>query len=430
MAWLTVILSAVFIQPRSGSVNEGSDSLLSANVSCPSLSPSPSPIPQTFSIDSPQPSITGSFCDPRQLLVGPNEATVIITKSSEFPPLPILCVEDEDESKIILGGSPTLSQSHEEQDLSSLASTPEASTAELPAFTVSSDFDSEDEFEGFVDFAPTDNVFYNGGKRQRVSTLSSISEEDFLTEEAFEDLEETEAFASAGLPSPPESNATGRRDSEDATPAKPKRKSSKKMKKSTSPADADATAQEQSSTSQQAADSSAQGTTATDNSAPAPEEEQDSPNPTPHVNRRGRKQSLTEDPSKTFVCTLCNRRFRRQEHLKRHYRSLHTHDKPFECTECGKKFSRSDNLAQHARTHGSGAMVLGVIGDDGMPQYAVPYDDETGMLGHRLYEAAAAAAARSASGSSSGSLTDSEGSFHESPSSEKKNKKRKKDESL
>jgi isoaspartyl peptidase/L-asparaginase-like protein (Ntn-hydrolase superfamily) len=40
----------------------------------------------------------------------------------------------------------------------------------------------------------------------------------------------------------------------------------------------------------------------------------------------GRKRSLTEDPSNTFVCTLCNRRFRRQQHLKRHYRSLHTHD--------------------------------------------------------------------------------------------------------
>src|SRR5690606_9029206 len=63
--------------------------------------------------------------------------------------------------------------------------------------------------------------------------------------------------------------------------------------------------------------------------------------------RRGRKQSVTDDPSKTFVCTLCSRRFRRQEHLKRHYRSLHTQDKPFECNECGKRFSRSDNLSQH-----------------------------------------------------------------------------------
>ncbi|KAI5286958.1 hypothetical protein KEM54_006349 [Ascosphaera aggregata] len=78
------------------------------------------------------------------------------------------------------------------------------------------------------------------------------------------------------------------------------------------------------------------------------------------VNRRGRKQSLTEDPSKTFVCTLCGRRFRRQEHLKRHYRSLHTSDKPFECSECGKKFSRSDNLAQHARTHGNATVIMNV----------------------------------------------------------------------
>ncbi|OAA67520.1 cutinase G-box binding protein [Cordyceps fumosorosea ARSEF 2679] len=74
--------------------------------------------------------------------------------------------------------------------------------------------------------------------------------------------------------------------------------------------------------------------------------------------RRGRKQSLTEDPSKTFVCDLCNRRFRRQEHLKRHYRSLHTQEKPFACNNCGKKFSRSDNLAQHARTHSGGSVPL------------------------------------------------------------------------
>jgi uncharacterized Zn-finger protein len=82
----------------------------------------------------------------------------------------------------------------------------------------------------------------------------------------------------------------------------------------------------------------------------------DAPTPAPVV-RRGRKQSLTEDPSKTFVCHLCTRRFRRQEHLKRHFRSLHTKDKPFSCGECGKKFSRSDNLSQHARTHGSAIQV-------------------------------------------------------------------------
>ena len=39
-----------------------------------------------------------------------------------------------------------------------------------------------------------------------------------------------------------------------------------------------------------------------------------------------------------------------KEHLKRHYRSLHTHDKPLECTDCGKKFSRSDSLGLHQCT--------------------------------------------------------------------------------
>lgn len=109
----------------------------------------------------------------------------------------------------------------------------------------------------------------------------------------------------------------------------------------------------------------------------------------PLVTRRGRKQSLTEDLSKTFVCELCNRRFRRQEHLKRHYRSLHTQDKPFECHECGKRFSRSDNLSQHARTHGSGAIVMGLledgemIGDDGD-------GDQIQSLGSVLFRVAAA----------------------------------------
>src|SRR5690606_37390269 len=57
----------------------------------------------------------------------------------------------------------------------------------------------------------------------------------------------------------------------------------------------------------------------------------------------------------------CGRRFRRQEHLKRHYRSLHTREKPFSCPECGKKFSRSDNLSQHTRIHGSGAIVMDIV---------------------------------------------------------------------
>ncbi|SCV16282.1 uncharacterized protein CGFF_05615 [Nakaseomyces glabratus] len=38
---------------------------------------------------------------------------------------------------------------------------------------------------------------------------------------------------------------------------------------------------------------------------------------------RGRKPSLVPDLSKQFGCEFCDRRFKRQEHLKRHIRSLH-----------------------------------------------------------------------------------------------------------
>lgn len=71
------------------------------------------------------------------------------------------------------------------------------------------------------------------------------------------------------------------------------------------------------------------------------------------VNRRGRKQSTEYDPSKIYGCTMCTRKFKRQEHLKRHFRSLHTGEKPFNCEICNKKFSRNDNLGQHMKIHTS-----------------------------------------------------------------------------
>ncbi|GAV56268.1 hypothetical protein ZYGR_0BB00450 [Zygosaccharomyces rouxii] len=66
---------------------------------------------------------------------------------------------------------------------------------------------------------------------------------------------------------------------------------------------------------------------------------------------RGRKPSPILDATKHFGCEYCDRRFKRQEHLKRHVRSLHMCEKPFGCHICGKKFSRSDNLNQHIKTH-------------------------------------------------------------------------------
>lgn len=66
---------------------------------------------------------------------------------------------------------------------------------------------------------------------------------------------------------------------------------------------------------------------------------------------RGRKPSLHYDDSEVFKCELCERRFKRQEHLKRHVSSLHMGERPYQCDICLKSFSRSDNLSQHKRIH-------------------------------------------------------------------------------
>ncbi|ABN68060.2 zf-C2H2 Zinc finger, C2H2 type [Scheffersomyces stipitis CBS 6054] len=69
---------------------------------------------------------------------------------------------------------------------------------------------------------------------------------------------------------------------------------------------------------------------------------------------RGRKENKEADmvdSTKIYLCNYCSRRFKRQEHLKRHFRSLHTFEKPYDCTICNKKFSRSDNLNQHLKIH-------------------------------------------------------------------------------
>lgn len=74
----------------------------------------------------------------------------------------------------------------------------------------------------------------------------------------------------------------------------------------------------------------------------------------PKIRTRGRKEDKAadmEDQSKIYVCGYCSRRFKRQEHLKRHFRSLHTSEKPYECPICQKKFSRTDNLNQHLKVH-------------------------------------------------------------------------------
>ena len=333
-------------------------------------------------------------------------------------------------------------ESHFNKPFESLAA---STLGGLPSFNSFSDLDSESEFvTDLGKLPPADSEGYISNKRQRLDLLS-FDEEEFLSEDSFEDFEDLDQFPSVSLPTVPESGVPYFASDDGQYKMKSKRRNTtKKPKKSSSETDALTTESDPIQIHSHAA-GSPQQTSGSQQTSTAPDSQvgssdgnaANSSTDTPAasnqpVARRGRKQSLTEDPSKTFVCTLCSRRFRRQEHLKRHYRSLHTHDKPFECNECGKKFSRSDNLSQHSRTHGSGAIVMGVLEDGELPptENSGSLDDgDTGALGAVLFEAAQAAAAN-ASSSSSSSGSSVRDSLSPAPSIEnaKSIKKRKRDE--
>jgi 5-methylcytosine-specific restriction endonuclease McrA len=311
-------MTPVFLQSGSNSV-DGSYHLAAGNMQ--SFSPSPSPVPRSVISEN-------EVCDPRNLSIG----------SMEHSTLPTFSAPEEEHTMM-------KTNMHEAQPMIS-NNTDFTNFANLPTFELPFELDVEDDFSGFASFTGPEPVHFNGSKRQRLDVAPGLVEDDgFFSEESFSD----EEFASGSFSpatsqySVPEYSA--------AAVVKPKRKCSKKCD---APAHLHQTAEASENSAVQVSEAPSEG-------SEAPESAVGTPSQGGNASRRGRKQSLTEDPSKTFVCTLCSRRFRRQEHLKRHYRSLHTHDKPFECTDCGKKFSRSDNLSQHQRTHGAGTMVMGVL---------------------------------------------------------------------
>lgn len=325
-------MTPVYIQSQPGrapSLTSNASDLFSATSA-------PSPAAYARSVASEQ---DVDFCDPRNLTVSAGSANTTLAPELSLDALEGLKSATNSRTTVAAPTQPAFDF-----------------TTPLPngvLFEDLSDIESDEDFvSSFVNLGGEHESADCG--RPRACTGSSVVSlghgSCFGDEELSFDDHEAFQFT---LPSPP--STTGSMDDEHQ--AKRVKKSHKKDSRSAAPMMSVAASGESQTAEVQ---ESSQDAAASDSGASSGSENGTTPLPAP-VNRRGRKQSLTEDPSKTFVCELCNRRFRRQEHLKRHYRSLHTHEKPFECNECGKKFSRSDNLAQHARTHGSGAIVMDLI---------------------------------------------------------------------
>lgn len=304
-----------------------------SNISCPSLSPSPAPYARSVSSEN-----DVDFCDPRNLTVS---AAANSTLSSEFS----LNGLGEDETSYSEQGSiDTSAFSQPVFDFSP------AIASGLPAFEELSDFESEDDLSSLVQSGEVSRPRACTG-----SSVVSLGHGSFIGDEDF-GFDDSDSFSFSALPSPPASIEAVEEGHKDKRQKKNNDKDNQAIQPimHTAAAAADNQSAEIDERSEEASPAPS------DSNSSAGDDTPSAPAPAP-TTRRGRKQSLTEDPSKTFVCDLCNRRFRRQEHLKRHYRSLHTQEKPFECHSCGKKFSRSDNLAQHARTHDSSAMAMDLI---------------------------------------------------------------------
>lgn len=396
--------AVVYLQPAPIASPAPTGSYLLSTSDCPSLSPSP--VPNCKPVVS-EPEV--SFCDPRNLTVASNT-------SGNSTPLPTLCTGDDEEHQLLVRGDAFI-QPQEPRKTPTPADF--LALSGLPHFEPLFELDAEEEFQGLVQYPNVENVNFLCNKRQRTDLLPIVSEEDSFGEESFSDFDDE--LASSGLLTPCGTDASFSAESMSLT-SKPRRRSSKKSTQSEDSFDSESYFDMEEATEDQnmgGAAATPSGNHASEHAVGSSSDDAGHGSAQTPVSRRGRKQSLTEDPSKTFVCTLCSRRFRRQEHLKRHYRSLHTREKPFECTDCGKKFSRSDNLSQHQRTHGTGSMVLGVLDGTQFPQQEQMVPDPQ-VMGRVLFDAAATVS----SGSSVSSLSD-----RASPSSDKKNKnKRKRDE--
>ncbi|KDN63352.1 hypothetical protein CSUB01_09882 [Colletotrichum sublineola] len=362
-------MTPVYLQNQAVNVPSLSTSTsdLLSTASCPSLSPSPSPYARSVASEQDL-----DFCDPRNLTVAaaPNTSNPTLA-----PELSAFTLGDELRGEVSVSAkAPTSAPSQQTFDFNP------AIPHGLPAFEDLSDLESEDDFvNGLVNLGDANSAEVGRPRACTGSSVVSLGHASFIGEEF--NFDEAEIATPACFPSPSSTCADN-----DCHQNK-RRKVVKQETRNSTPSMNSTAGSSQATSSEQRSNSQApvsEANSSSDSETPS------APHPAP-VNRRGRKQSLTEDPSKTFVCELCNRRFRRQEHLKRHYRSLHTGEKPFECHECGKKFSRSDNLSQHARTHGSGAIVM-ELDESGVHSFdhsMMGHPEDYHTLGKVLFQCAA-----------------------------------------
>jgi len=348
-------MTPVYLQSQAGKAPS-----FNSTTSCPSLSPSPAPY--AHSVSSEQPDI--DFCDPRNLTVSGGAANPTLAPEA----LVTTNLGENDSAAAVKTETPVSPQP-------AFDFNPEIPDS-LPTFEELSDLESEEDFVNSLVNLDEQSGDLGRPRACTGSSVVSLGHGSFIGEEDLS-FDQTESFDFASIPSPPSTTA-----SFEDTHRDKRTKMSHKQSRTAGPVINTAATDNQSGADQQTpAD---QGHESPESNDSGSSEAPAAPAPAP-TSRRGRKQSLTEDPSKTFVCELCNRRFRRQEHLKRHYRSLHTQEKPFECNECGKKFSRSDNLAQHARTHGSGAIVMNLVEEGEVPTYdtgAMPASGTDDMMKH------------------------------------------------
>lgn len=374
----------------------------------PSASPLPSQLPSEHNLD---------FCDPRKLTVCPGvHSSTNLENQDNLPNVVHLspCVVAE-EQKLLLGRTipprildPKDSGYHATQH------------SDFPLLDNISELEvGENYFCGFSSFSVPDQSLYMASKRQRTDSGISSSNGTVSNSAGYQDIEQTGSYNQFGVTcplSPPSS--ISERDRKNTKRFKKTKKMSPELPNATDPKteiyESEMGLKTEDYTSGNPNENRNDQTNVTSTSGVSEKSKSsDLSKPQHQVTRRGRKQSETEDLTKTFVCESCNRRFKRQEHLKRHYRSVHTQEKPFKCHECGKDFSRSDNLSQHARTHGNGSIVVGLLEEGEITNDIDANCEHVGNLGSILFNVAAAAPGsetdRSSQCSSNGSSTGKDG---------------------